>query len=133
MTQTLEAPATTFRGLREQATRLDIPGRGRMNKDQLHTAVSVALESAAHHPVVTLNDFPYVVHGPAETTVDTSEGHIAVEVTVTMARAVSAALDSGSAPFTGTRVEGRKGARIRRTRTGRVDYPAGKPRKGGRK
>lgn len=132
-TVTLDMPATTRDGLRAQAAQLDIAGRGAMNKAQLQEAVSaeitrrvaqslvdgtddtvsvkptddgyqVTVPATTHGPVVELNDFPYVVHGPAP------------EVP------------------TGTRVKGHKGTGILRTRTGRLDYPASKrARKGGRK
>lgn len=151
---TLKEPASTRDGLRQQAALMEIPGRGSMNKAQLMEAVTAALTAyraeyeaarveADNRRVETVESASLVTTSygrkltthdvgrlescglaPGESIVDVAElaSVVTIEVSPFMAAVVSAALDPS------TRVSGRRGAGLMRTRAGRVDYPA---RKGG--
>lgn len=126
-TITLDVPAGTFVGLREQAKALNIAGRGRMNKEELTHAVTdaIALRTAERDVAARLVDTRPPVIVPDYTAVAAIKAHTFIAPASDAPPAVEV-----PSPLT-------VAARLARTRTGRRDYPATKQtrrnRKGGRK
>jgi len=119
---TLKRPAETFDALRAQASLLAIHGRGRMNKAQLAEAVAAGIDALREQVNAASADVAasHVVHGDAAT-------HVRVEVSPFVASVVSAAPGQDIPRTT-------RGTGLLRTRAGRIDYPARKrTRKGKRR
>lgn len=113
---TLREVATTYEGLRAQASLLGIVGRGAMRKPQLIEAVTDALNAlhtdyeAARQDVEAQRREAGMVPAPEV---------LHIEVHPDVATVIKAALE-----YNGTRTTGRRGASLLMTREGRKDYPA---------
>lgn len=113
---TLQEVASTYEGLRAQASLLGIAGRGRMRKPQLIEAVTDALKTlhtdyeAARQDVEAQRQEAFQPPAPEV---------LHIEVHPDVAAVIRAALTDN-----GTRTRGRRGASLLMTREGRKDYPA---------
>ena len=123
---TLQEPATTYEGLRAQASLLNIVGRGAMRKAALLDAVTqgIALLKSEYEAAREGAIAPTVTPGETVTDVQPMDV-ITIEVHPTVAAVIRAVLADN-----GTRTTGHRGASVLMTREARKDYPATKRTRG---